>query len=76
MLCYKSYICRTVQQLHNRFSGLRQCVYKILREIDEFDDSKDDITLSLNLTNEHSCVNLMKKFIRFLKIQGHSFLIS
>ena len=57
VLCDKSYIGRTVQQLHNRMSGHRECFYKILRNDDEVDESKDDYSLGLHLTNEHSCVN-------------------
>ena len=57
LLCDKSYIGRTVQPLHNRMSGHRECFYKILRNDDEVDESKDDYSLGLHLANEHSCVN-------------------
>ena len=57
VLCEKSYRDRTVQQLHNRMSGHRERFYKILRNDDEVDESKDDYSLGLHLTNKHSCVN-------------------
>ena len=38
-------------------SGHRECFYKILRNDDEVDESKDDYSLGLHLANEHSCVN-------------------
>ena len=46
-----------MQQLHNRMSGHRERFYKILRNDDEVDESKDDYSLGLHLTNKHSCVN-------------------
>ena len=56
-MCEKSYIGRTVQQLRNRMSGHRDCYYKVLRNDDDVDDSKDDYSLGLHLAHEHNCVN-------------------
>ena len=46
-----------MQPLHNCMSGRRECFYKILRNDDEFDESKDYYSLGLNLANEHGSVN-------------------
>ena len=37
--------------------GHRDSFYKILRNDDEVDESKDDYSLGLDFANEHSCVN-------------------
>ena len=56
MLCDKSHMVRTVQQLHN-CTSVRKCFYKILRNDDEVTESKDDYSIGLHLISEHSCVN-------------------
>ena len=56
-LCWKAYIGRTVQQISNRMSGHRDCFYKVLRNDDEVDETKDDYSLGLHLAHEHGCLN-------------------
>ena len=56
-LCKKPYIGRTVQHLHNRMAGHRDCFYKVLRNDDDVDTSSDDYSLGLHLTNEHNCID-------------------
>ena len=57
MLCDKTYIGETVKQFHNRKSDHLECLYKVLPNNDEVNESKDDYSLGLYLTNEHSYVN-------------------
>ena len=56
-LCGKPYTGRTVQYIHNRMSGHRDCFYKVLRNDEDVDINSDDYSLGLHLVNEHGCVD-------------------
>ena len=56
-LCKKPYTGRTVQYLHNRMAGHRDCFYKVLRNDEDVDANNDDYSLGLHLVHEHGCVD-------------------
>ena len=56
-LCKKPYTGRTVQYLHKRMNGHRDCYYKVLRNDEDVDTSSDDFSLGLYLVNEHNCTD-------------------
>ena len=67
-LCSKPYVGRTVQYLHCRMGGHRDCYYKVLRKDEDVDSLSDDYSLGLHLANEHNCVD-RDDFDKFYNVQ-------
>ena len=55
-ICHKPYIGRTVQLIHNRMSGHRNCFYSVL-DGKSVDEASDDYSLGLHLVHEHGVVD-------------------
>ena len=66
-ICHKPYFGRTVQLIHNRMSGHRECYYIIL-DGKNIDDLSDDFSLGLHLVQEHGCVD-REDFNNLLAVQ-------
>ena len=67
-LCKKPYSGRTVQYVHKRMSGHRDCFYKVLQNDSDVDVNSDDYSLGLHLVNEHGCVD-RDDFDKFYNVQ-------
>ena len=60
-ICHKPYIDRTVQLIHNRITGHRDCFYSVL-DGKSVDEASDDYSLGLHLLHEDGVVDNLLSF--------------